>query len=163
MTYTQSYSSSSTFTESRARFVMDKFLDDILGLHGRGFITQEKALKWYRDVLYVLSKESADYFEVQFSSSANSECGLRYQISDDGYIYEDSESGGIDFYSLPNNIQASLFLSLRTNSKKYDEVLTELKERGWGTNGKSLEGNSVRDRAYSKSGYGLVRNKVGNW
>lgn len=163
MTYTQSQSKTSTYTEARARCVMNKFLDDIVGLCGRGLMTQKEALRWYNDVLYVLSKEAADYFEVQIDSSEHEECGIRYQVSDDGFIYEDTASGGIDFYSFPEETQANLFLSLRQGAKKYEEVIAELRDRGWSTDGSPLEGTSIRDRAYSKDGYGLVRNKVGNW
>jgi len=163
MTYTKSYSSTSTYTKSRARTVMNKALDDIFGLCVRDFITKDKALQWYDDLLYVLSKEAANFFEIQFKSSSIKHCGIRYEVSDNGYIYENSESGGIDYYSLPQNTKVSLFLSLRPNSPKYNEVLLELDNRGWGTNGKALESSMIRERAYSKDGYGLVRNKVGNW
>jgi hypothetical protein len=164
MTYTQSYSRTSTYTDSRACVVMKKALNDIIGLFTTDLITKDTALKWYKDILYVLSKEAADFFEIQFRSSSLEQCGIRYEISDDGYIYEDSESGGIDYYGLPNDTQVYLFLKIRTNSPNYDEVLQELENnRGWGTNGKALENSIVRDRAYSKDGYGLFRNKVGQW
>lgn len=163
MTYTKSYSRTSTYTESRARTVMNKALDDIIGLCIRDFITKDKAIKWYEDILYVLSKEAANYFEIQFKSSSIKQCGIRYEVSDDGYIYENSESGGIDYYSLPHDTEVSLFLSLRSYSAKYNEVLQELSNRGWGKNGKALESSMVRERSYSKNGYGLVRNKVGDW
>lgn len=164
MTYTQSYSRTSTYIYSRARVVMNKALDDIIGLCAIGFITKDTALKWYEDILYVLSKEAADFFEIQLISSSLKQCGIRYEVSDNGYIYEDSESGGIDYYGLHNDTQVSLFLKLRTNSPNYYEVLQELENnRGWGTNGKALENSIVGDRAYSKDGYGLVRNKVGQW
>lgn len=163
MTYTQSYSRTSTYTEARARVVMEKFFDDIVGLFSRDLITKDKALKWHEDILYVLSKEAAEFFEIQFNSSTLNQCGIRYKVSDDGYIYENSESGGIDYFNLPNDTKVSLFLSLRPSSAKYNEVLQELSNRGWGTNGKALENSMVRDRSYSKDGYGLVRNKVGDW
>lgn len=163
MSNTISSSRTSTYTEARARAVMNKVLEDLMGLYGRDLISKEQALKWYFDILYVLSKEAADFFEIQFKSSFVKQNGLRYEISDDGSIYEDSKSGGIDYYSLPDNVKVSLFLSLRTEAAKYFEVYEELLRRGWGTNGKTLEDSWVRDRAYSKDGYGLIRNKVGNW
>lgn len=164
MTYTKSYSRTSTYTYSRACVVMNKALDDIIGLCATKFITKDQALKWYEDILYVLSKEAADFFEIQLRSSSLEQCGIRYEVSDDGYIYEESESGGIDYYGLPNDTQAFLFLKLRTNSANYSEVIEELQNnRGWGTKGEALDNAIVRERAYSKDGYGLVRNKVGTW
>lgn len=162
-TYTATGSRSSTYSEARARYVMDKVLDDIVGLFARSFITKQTALDWYRDVYYILSKEAAEFFELQFSTLGSRRVGLRYVVTDDGQIYEDSDSGGLDYFALPDGITVLLFVRLRTYSRNYRDVVQELCRRGWGTNGRELDGTLTRERAYSKDGYGVTRNRVGDW
>jgi hypothetical protein len=154
---------SSTYSEARARHAMDKVLDDIVGLFARGFITKQCALDWYGDLLYILSQETAEFFELQCSTPGGRLVGLRYVVTDDGRIYEDRDSGGLDYFALPDRTMVSLFVHLRRDSRNYRDVLEELGRRGWGTNGRQLDGTLTRERAYSKDGYGVTRNRVGDW
>jgi hypothetical protein len=142
---------------------MDKVLDDIVGLFARGFISKQRALDWYQDLLYILSQEAAAFFELQCSLPGGRWVGLRYIITDDGQIYEDSDSGGIDYFALPNGTMVNLFVELRTSARHYRDVLAELERRGWGTNGHQLDDTVMRERAYAKEGYGVTRYRIGGW
>jgi hypothetical protein len=142
---------------------MDKVLDDIVGLFARGFITKQRAIDWYQDLLYILSKEAAEFFELQCSTPSGQRVGLRYVVTDNGQIYEDRDSGGLDYFVLPHGTIVSLFVELRTASRHYFDVLEELARRGWDTNGRQLNGTVTRERAYSKGGYGVTRHRVGGW
>jgi hypothetical protein len=142
---------------------MDKVLDDIVGLFARGFITKQRAIDWYQDLLYILSKEAAECFELQCSTPSGRRVGLRYVVTDDGQIYEDHDSGGLDYFAFPDGTAVNLFVALRMASRNYCDVLEELVRRGWATNGHQLNGPVTRERAYSKDGYGVTRHRVGGW
>lgn len=162
-TFTATGTRSSTYSEARARSVMDKVLDDIVGLFARGFIAKQRAIDWYQDLLYILSQEAAALFELQCTLPGGRRVGLRYVITDDGQIYEDSDSGGLDYFALPDGTTVNLFVELRTYARHYRDVLAELGRRGWSTNGRQLDGTVTRERAYTKEGYGVTRHRVGGW
>jgi hypothetical protein len=42
-------------------------------------------------------------------------------------------------------------------------VRTYIEQRGWALNCRPVQGDVVRDRAYSKDGYGVIRGKIGAW
>jgi hypothetical protein len=56
-----------------------------------------------------------------------------------------------------------LFVDLNFSARNIGTVRTYLNGRGWGTNGEAIKGVSVRDRAYAKDGYGVIRSKIGTW
>src|SRR5712671_4890640 len=62
--------------------------------------------------------------------------------------YEDSDSGGVDYFALPDGTMVNLFVELRTYARHYRDVLAELGRRGWSTNGRQLDGTVTRERAY---------------
>jgi hypothetical protein len=63
---------------------------------------------------------------------------------------------------LPAGTSAALFVDLDDGARAIATVRAYIRARGWGT-GNAVEGDPVRDRAYSKDGYGLTRGKVGAW
>lgn len=158
-TYSSSYSSS--WSEARARAVMDKVLDDLLGMALRGLVTKAQAVKWTEELLYALDCQAAEAFEFKFQLPCGKEKAIRFQVSDDGSLTNDSESGGIDYYDLPEGTATNLVLKPRADARKLDTLLDYLSRRGWGTNGVMLTGSGILDKAYSKQGFGLVRTKVG--
>jgi len=162
-TYAVTTTRTNTYTEARARYVMEKVLDDIIGLFSRGLITKERALSWHADLSYIISMKAMDFFEIQLRTPGGSTPGLRYELTDDGQLYEDTDSGGIDFFLLPTGTTAGLFVSLRENSPNAAAVRSQLQANGWGTNGHKLDGTIVRERAYSSDGFGVTRNRVGDW
>lgn len=163
-TYTNSYSQTNTYTEARAQHIMDKIYDDTLGMWNAGLITKAQSENWRKDLLYLLNKQVLHKFEFQFRKPNGDEIGgLRQIVRDDNSILDDDDSGGNDFFNLPMNTNASLVVMLDSNSKNYNEANEELKKRGWGNNGKGLTGNAQAHGNYSKDGYGVNINKIGEW
>jgi hypothetical protein len=78
-------------------------------------------------------------------------------------VHESGTGGGIDYFALPAGTRAGLVVTLNYQATQIAAVQTYIGQRGWGTNGQAVQGDSVRDRAYSKDGYGVVRGKVGVW
>lgn len=152
-----------TYTEARARQVIGKVYEDFLGMLSANLLEKAEVDRWRTDLLYIANQESLNYFEIQFTKPDRTKVGLRYELDDSGNIFLDDDSGGIDYYDLPKGTTASILVQLRDTADKYREVVRELTQnRGWG-NGVALEGGSTYDRAYSSSGYGLNRNRIGQW
>lgn len=152
-----------TYTEARVRYVMDKVLEDFVTVAVRGFVTFDRMKGWYADVQAVLLLEAADFFELQLSPPKGDKIGVRYRVIDDGSISEDEASGGQNLYWLPNGTTVGIVIRLREGAKKKDAALAYLKKRGWAMNGTVLRDDGVRDRGYSKDGYGVRRERVGSW
>lgn len=163
MTYTATATATttSTMTEARVRAVMRKVGANFRAFVTAGLITEACASSWTADVTYLQVLEALDYFEVQCTTPAGTSFGLRYTVAADGSIREDSRSGGLDVYGIPRNSKLGLFASLRDDVS--GNVRDELKKRGWGFNGSSLEGAESEQRSFSRDGYGLTRSKVGIW
>jgi len=162
MTYTATATATTTMTEARVRAVMRKVGANFQVFVTAGHISQTRANSWTTDVTYLQLVEALDYFEVQCTTPAGDTFGLRYTVAADGSIREDSRSGGLDVYGIPNNSTLGLFASLRDDVSS-SSVRDELKKRGWGFDGSSLEGAESERRSFSREGYGLTRSKVGIW
>jgi len=160
MTASLSRSYSSTFTEARVREVMKPVFDDIIVIANRGFIDSEQARKWYDDLSYMLLSEAISSFEFQFKQPGGRKGAVRYEVSDDGSLLESSRSGGLQLYWLPDDTAADLVVSFR---KMEQDVKAELNRRGWTRDASFVPGAAVRERAYSSEGYGLIRNRIGDW
>jgi len=158
---TQTRSNTSTYTEARARYVNDKVYDDTQAMAIRKLITYSKAQKWREDILYILNKQSMDYFQFQFTFPDGTKKALQYNLKDDGNIYANDDSGGINYWSIPSGTNVILHVSLNTSSTNYHEVNQKLTDDGWGT-GNAVTGTSSAGISYSKDGYGLKRNQI-NW
>lgn len=162
--YTNSYSQSNTYTEARARYVIGKIYEDTLNMWNARLITTEKCNNWRTDLLYLLNKQVLSQFEFQFRKPNGEEIGgLRQIVKSDNSISIDDDSGGNDFFNLPSNTQVSLLAILDPEAHNYDEANKELEERGWGSNGRQLTGASNSHGSYSKDGYGVNINKIGEW
>lgn len=163
MTYTQTKtaSMSSTATEARVREVMKHVFADITGLAMRGFTTHERAAKWQDDLIWMLSNEVISSFELQLEAPGQPLRGFRYEVSDDGSLQEAGRSGGMQLYAFPDGTQVSLVVSFK--SQLSDEIEAEIKARNWTSPANYLKGQKTRDRAYSCDGYGVIRNRVGDW
>jgi Bacterial HORMA domain family 1 len=161
MSQTYTTTDTSTYTEARARAVMLSVLEDLLVLAASRKIDIEKAKAWREDLLYLLNAGVLKYFELQYYSPKGTKIeGYKYTLSDDGSLQENSPSGGIDPYDVPEGAIVNLFADIDYSKKNINEVLRYLSQRGWGTNGTPLGGQAVYERAYSKDGYGLQRYKV---
>jgi hypothetical protein len=152
-----------TFTDARVRYIMDKVLEDLVMIAACDFATVENVKKWAEEVTMILLLQAAELFQIKFARPDGAPAAITYRISDDGSLSEDGASGGINYFVHPSGTKASIVIRLREGSRKRQEAVDYLKGRGWSFNGRVLEDEGARDRAYSSSGYGVTRNLVGKW
>jgi hypothetical protein len=129
--YAQTISQSSTYTEARARYIMGKVYEDLLGLMGRSLIDINRADQIRSNVQYLLEKQVLKYFQLQFKKPSGDEIGgLHYQLKADGNIYADEKTGGLNYWSLPSDTRVNLLVDLDYSSPNIDEVNRQLE--AWG-------------------------------
>lgn len=161
-TATKTRSATSTCTKSRVEAILDLFLGDVAAFVARGFLRQQSAVEWYRDLADVLLLEAVQRFQIKVTLPDGSERALDYEVSDDGRIGASDGSGGFPTHWVPSGSKLSLVLSWRTGAPKLAEARELLRARGWGV-GTMLEASSAVERTYSKDGYGVYRRIVGDW
>ncbi|AEA42424.1 hypothetical protein [Fluviicola taffensis] len=161
-----SYSSSvsSTYTESRAKYVMGKIYDDFCAIDLRGFDQFEanpnQLKEWKEDLFYIMTKQDLDYFQLKFSHGIpRKTVALEYKVKSDGTIHSDNDSGKINYRQFPANTTVSIVVRRYGNK----EVGEYLESKGWGNNGIFVDGSTSNAGSYSKDGYGVNRNKIGQW
>jgi hypothetical protein len=152
----------STFTDARLRAVMPEVGADFLAVAGAQIITFATAQQWAEELAYILLHEAAHGFQIQLTCPDGLRIALDYRVSSDGSIRESGTAGGVDYYALPAGTYATLFVNLNEQARAIGAVRSYLQQRGWG-NGSAVQGDVVRDRAYSKDGYGVIRSKIGTW
>lgn len=152
-----------TYTDARLRAVMAEVGADFYAPCAAGFITAETARRWTEDLTFVLRHRGAKRFQLQCTLPNGYRQALHYEVSSDGSVRESSGAGGIDFFALPQGTCVGLYVEIDYQSPNIGVVNSYTQQRGWGTNGQAVQGETVRDRAYSKDGYGVVRSKVGQW
>jgi Bacterial HORMA domain family 1 len=155
-------SQTNTFTEARLRAVMPEIGADFTNMAGAGIIPFTAAQRWTEELAFVLQKQAARGFQVQLNCPGRAPIALDYRVSSDGTVRESGKAGGIDYYLLPEGTTATLFVDLDENSRNILEVRLYTCQRGWGV-GSAVAGEAVRDRAYSKDGYGVIRGRIGTW
>ncbi len=160
---TATRSRTDTFTEARLAAVMPEVGADFYAMASAGLITLSTAQKWTEELTFVLRHKAAHGFQIQLVCPGRDKIALDYRVSSDGTVHESGTGGGIDYFSLPAGTTAGLFVNLNYQSPLIATVQTYTAQRGWGTNGQAVPGEPIRDRAYTKEGYGVVRGKVGVW
>lgn len=163
MSATYTVSQSSTFSEARAREVMRHVLGDFMSTASTGLIARETIQSWHEDVEYAVLHEVVELFELQFTMPDGRRRALRYTVRDDGTVLESAKAGGVDFFALPRDSRVGLCLTYRAGARNIDKVQAYLRGRGWGSSGSLVGGAAVRDRGYSKDGFGMAREKLGDW
>lgn len=159
---TATRSQTNSFTEARLRAVMPEVGADFTNMAGAGIISFAVAQRWTEELTFVLQRQAARGFQVQLSCPGRAPIALDYRVSSDGTVRESGRAGGIDYYGLPDGTTATLFVDLDDNSRNITEVRLYTSQRGWGI-GSAVAGAPMRDRVYSKDGYGVIRGKVGDW
>ena len=162
MTTTFTASRTTTFTDARLRAVMPEVGGVFYALASASVITFDRAVRWTEELTFILQHQAARGFQIQLTYPNGQKIALDYRVSSDGSVRESSTSGGVDYCLLPAGASAVLFVDLDFSARAIDTVWAYTRQRGWGT-GSSVEGESVRDRVYSKGGYGVIRSKVGAW
>jgi len=155
-------SRTNTFTDARLRAVIPEVGADFYALAGAEIISFDVATRWTEDLTFVLQHQAAHGFQLQLTCPNGARIALDYRVNSDGSICESSTAGGVDYYSLPAGTSAALFVDLNFEASAIDTVRAYTQQRRWGT-GSAVEGTMVRDRVYSKDGYGVIRSKIGAW
>jgi len=158
---TATASATTTMTEARVRAVMQKVGANFWALVVSGHLDRHEAQRWVDDLIYLQVEEALDFFEVQVTSPQGERFGLRYTVRADGSVQQDSKSGGIDLYGFSSGTRVNLYAHLRYGIPQ--SVREELQRRRWGFNGTRLQAEISERRAFSKDGYGLIREKLGQW
>jgi hypothetical protein len=158
MSQTSSRTASSTMTEARVHAVMQNVVANLSAFVIAGRLDRERAVEWIRDLIYLQEQECLAFFELQLDGRSY---GLRYTVSSDGSIQQNSPSGGVDVYGLPEGTTVQLYAHLRDGTPR--SVYDELARRGWGFNGTKMEAPESERRAFSSEGYGISRTKLGTW
>lgn len=151
-----------TYTDARLRAVMAEVGADFYAPAAASLISNETARKWTEELAFILQHQAANSFQVQCTKPNGTKIALHYTVSNDGTVHESSNAGGIDFFGLPAGTTVSLFVNLDWQSPNIAIVRDYIARRGWGT-GQAVPGDPIRDRTYSKEGYGIVRSKIGDW
>ena len=156
-------SQSDSFTDARLRAVMAEVGADFYAPAAAGLITADVARRWTEELSFILLHRAANSFQLQCTKPDGTTVALHYAVSSDGSVRESSNAGGIDFYALPVGTRVSLFVDIDWNSPNIAAVRDYITRRGWGMDGRAVEGDPIRDRVYSKEGYGVIRSKIGQW
>jgi hypothetical protein len=163
VTGTFTASRTNTFTDARLRAVMPEVGADFYAMANAQIISLAVAQRWTEELTFILQHEAAHGFQVQLTCPDGRRIALDYRVSGDGSIRQSGTAGGIDYYALPAGTWAFLYVDLNFNAVKIAVVQTYIRERGWALNAQAVQGEAVRDRAYSKDGYGVIRGKIGAW
>lgn len=161
-TFTATRTDTNTYTDARLRAIMPEVGGDFYALAGAGIVTLDTARRWTEELTFILRHEAAHGFQIQLRCPDGQTVALDYRVSSDGSIRESGASGGIDYYLMPAGTRATLFVNLNFQARAIGVVQAYTRERNWGT-GSLVIGDPVRDRAYSKDGYGVIRGKIGAW
>ena len=159
MSGTFTHSNSNTFTEARARYVLGKMKDDFMNASYRGFttITQAKFMKWSNDVAFVAQQNALEKCELQFKWEDKT-AAVIYEVTADGSIQVDADSASLNFHSIPADATVSIVIQ----RDQANEIVSKyLKENGWTSNGKFVEGSADSAGGYPKDGYGVNIKTIG--
>jgi hypothetical protein len=156
-------SRTNTFTDPRLRAVMPEVGADFYALAGAQIISLAVAQRWTEELTFILQHEAAHGFQVQLTCPDGRRIALDYRVSSDGSIRQSGTAGGVDYYALPVGTHAFLFVDLNFNAVKIAVIQAYIRQRGWVLDAQPVQGEAVRDRVYSKDGYGVIRGKIGVW
>jgi hypothetical protein len=160
MAYTNTITRTATVTatEARVRSVLQKVRVDLLAAFYRGMNVPDQLEQHLDDISYMLQKNALRHFEVRVSVGGQLHRAWRYEVSDDGRLLgAGEEGGGIDFYQCPAASSITLVISRRPDL--HHSISQEIIRRGWTDSVVALQGAGVRERAYEKDGYGVIRTR----
>jgi hypothetical protein len=142
---------------------MRDVLGDFMNVASRGLMARTTLQKWHEEVEYAVLHEVLELFELQLTRPDGTRAALRYTVRDDGTVAGGAKAGGVDFFGLPDGTRVGLHVAYRAGAKNLESVQAYLRARGWGSGGTLVTGDAVRDRSFSKDGFGIARDKVGDW
>lgn len=162
MSTSYTFSGTDTYSVSDVKAVMQNTYEDIIGFANRQLVEYNYAKSWIEDLTYLLNKRALKSFELQLYNSAGTRFKTyRYEVNTCGIVSSSDKSGGINYWEIPVNTKVGLFADLDTNSPSYQTVLNELTQnRGWGSNGSAMTGNSSYERSYASGSLQLKRSVI---
>lgn len=161
MTVTGSFSSTNTFSESRARHVLEKIHADFLGLQSRAFSKLSSESIWYCFEVFshLMLEKALKTVELQLHPPGRLPSSIIYTVISDGSIYSDDNSGGNNFWVFPDDTVVKFVFSWDQENSRAAEYIKGL---GLGF-GSFIEGDEIAHGQYSKSGFGVNIKRKGNW
>jgi hypothetical protein len=159
MSETFTVSATEVYTETDVKTVMRNTYEDIIGFANRKLVEYTDVKKWIEDIIYILNKKVLKAFEIQLINSSNEKFkSYRYEVNENGFITSGTGSGGINYFDFPDNTKVKLFVELHEDRHNTTEVRRALiEERGWGTNGVAMSGNSTYERTHASGALALKR------
>jgi len=159
MSETFTVSNSETYTEANVKAVMQNTYEDIIGFANRKLVDYSRVKYWVEDLVYLLNKRILRSFEIQlYNSSGERFKSYKYVVNTYGYIDSGSSSGGINYFDIPDGTKFGLFADIDFTHAKIDEVKKYLYEqRGWGSDGSSMQGTTSFERSHSSGSLELKR------
>ena len=161
MSTTYSFTGTESYSVADVRAVMQNTFEDIIGFAIREMVTFEQAKQWIEDLTYTLNKRALRFFELQLWNGTACYKSYRYEVNTFGVVSSGSQSGGIDYYSIPTTTTIRLLADLNPASPTYGEVFNELHyQRNWGNNGSAKQGNASYERSYVSGTLQLKRSTI---
>lgn len=157
-TYTATRTATVAATETRVNAVLRQVHVDFTNAVAAQLATSDIVASWRKDLTYMLQSGALEYFEIRIIHGQQRWRTWRFTISDDGTLLESSNGGGINFFGAPSGSVASLVIKRRADIQL--EVSKEIDRLGWTTKVEAIDAAGVRERAYSKDHYGVVRHMI---
>ncbi len=149
-----------TYTETRAKYVLKKIYDDFIAISTRGFDQFKNSPNFLKelkeDLLFIMTNEDLKLFQLQFINGAE-ERAVEYEIKSDGTIYTDNDSGGVNYWDLPDSVEIRIVIKRKGSAYVWEE----LQKRGWVSGATLIEGSATSIGAYSNGGYGATKKLIG--
>lgn len=159
MSETFTISNSESYSEADVKVVMQNTYEDIIGFANRKLIDYSRVKHWIEDLVYLLNKEVLKSFEIQlYNSSGEKFKAYKYAVNTYGYLSSGGNSGGINYFEIPDSTRFGLYADIDFTKPNADEIRNHLyNERNWGTNGSGMQGNSLYERSHSSGSLELKR------
>lgn len=154
------FTGTDSYSEADVKAVMQNTYEDIIGFANREVIPYDRAKRWIEDLTYVLNQKVVKFFEIQlYNTSGQKFMSYRYTVDNNGYLSTGSSSGGIDYYDIPKDCSARLFVDIDYTKPNISAVEAELKKRNWGI-GEAMEGSQTHERNYVSNDLRLQRSVI---
>lgn len=161
MSTTYTFSGTNSYSVADVKAVMQNTYEDIIGFANRQMAEYKQVERWIEDLIYILNKKALSSFELQLYNNGERFKSYRYEVNSSEIIPIGNKSGGINYFEIPSTTKVGLFANLNENSSAYQEVMNELlNNRGWGTNGSAMNGNTTYQRNYVSNNLQIKRSEI---
>lgn len=152
-------SETNSFTEAKARDIMGKINDDLNTIALRGFdnLNKERWDNVREDLWFILRNQDLRRLEIQFRHSGG-ENAVEYVIKSDYTIYDNRESGGINYHNIPKDAEITIAVWRNDNPEVWKKL-----QKNWTLGATEVKGITTDKGAYSKDGFGAEIKLKGSW